>query len=84
MLVRSSLSCLALSALLQLPVCASLHAQSQPASKPNATATSDATMPMPQVAPLFIENGYFTSSLFLLNAAATHTFADVVPVGPTL
>ena len=75
--VRSSLRGALFLALLSPAFGKAVEAQSQPASKPSTTATSDASMPMPQVAPLFIENGYFTSSLFLLNAAATHTFADV-------
>ena len=69
-----------------LPVLAAffLNADAQQSSPVRAEsvhssmAMSDASMPMPQVAPLFIENGYFTTTLVLLNAAATHTFADVV------
>lgn len=46
----------------------------QGAAKPNKPMK----MAMPLVAPLFIENGEFTSNLVLVNAASDNTYADVV------
>jgi hypothetical protein len=51
-------------------------------SSQQSTGTSTPMMPMPLVAPLFIANEEFTSTLVLVNGSALQTYADVILRGP--
>ena len=51
-------------------------AESQ-SNKGSSLTTAPPTMQMPNVVPLFIEDGEFTSTLILVNGSTVQTFADV-------
>jgi hypothetical protein len=50
-------------------------------SQQTSVGQSDSVTQMPLVAPIFIEDDYFTSTLVMVNASSVNTFADVVLSG---
>ena len=66
----------AFTALLAVLSATAADAATPKTTKPSASSTP-AMMQMPMVAPLFIEDGDFTSTLVLVNSSAVPTYADV-------